>query len=162
MAPHLPFVFDQHGRDAVPPHTLSFDDGTWFGGRSDEYVEGYRNQATFIAARVIEVIDHILRISRAAGRDPVIIVHSDHGPRLRFDGDDASKSDSSESLPILLAIRWSESGSRPPDRVASLVNVYRAVFDRYFSASLGRLPDRAWMSSFRYPYKLLEVAVPVE
>jgi hypothetical protein len=162
MAPHAPFVFDANGLDAVPRYTLSLEDGNSFPGTRDEYVKGYRNQATFIAARLIEVIDHLLSTGRASGRDPVIIVHGDHGPRLEFDTVDAAKTDSSESQPVLLAIRWSNTMRTSPPSVVSLVNVYRAVFDHYFAAGLGRLPDRAWVSSFRYPYKLLEVAVPVE
>ena len=92
------------------------------------------------------------------GRDAVVIVHGDHGPRARFDAKDASRTDPRESLPVLLAIRWPDTstGSQPP--VLSLVNVYRELFRRYFDSRVTLLPDHAFVSSFRAPYRFIAVA----
>jgi hypothetical protein len=97
--------------------------------------------------------------SQRAQRDPLIILHGDHGPRREFDADDADGTDASESLPVFLAIRWPRS-SRSGRPVRSLVNVYREVFSRYFGASLELLPDRGFVSSFREPFRFVEVTLP--
>jgi hypothetical protein len=157
MAPHPPFVLDADGQDVVPPRNMAFNDGNAFPGTSDEYKNGYREQTKYVTSRLIPMVDHLEAISRLQGRDLVIIIHGDHGPRSHWNVDHAEKTDASESLPIFLAIRWSGTGSTPGVAVASLVNVYRELFRRYFNADLPVLPDRGFVSSFRNPYRFLEV-----
>ena len=91
-------------------------------------------------------------------REAVVIVHGDHGPRARFDSTDAARTDPRESLPVLLAIRWPDAntGAQPP--VVSLVNVYRELFRRYFDSRVTLLPDHAFVSSFRAPYRFIAVS----
>jgi hypothetical protein len=160
MAPHPPFVFDAGGHDRAPSRAFSLDDGSMFRGSFADYQHGYREQATYIAARVVRVVEHIEQLSRAAARESVVIIHGDHGPRARFHATDPARTDASESLPVLLAIRWARAGEsdRP---VVSLVNVYRSFFRRYFNADLAQLPDRSFVSSFLRPYQFHEIAPSV-
>ena len=157
MAPHPPFVLDAEGKDVIPPRTFSFNDGDSYEGSSEEYRRGYRNQAEYVSARLVAVVNHLLMISRNAGREAVIVINGDHGPRLGWDTDEAEKTDAGESVPVLLAIKWASTGA---NEIAprSLVNVYRSLFRRYFNAEVELLPDRSFVSSFRQPYRLLEVA----
>lgn len=155
MAPHPPFVFDDQGRFVPHWRPFNFFDGNAFRGSFEEYRHGYRDQATYIARRVLQIVDRLTAIERDSGRQAVIIVHGDHGPRARFHTIDATRTDASESLPVLLAIRWPGDGEAP--EVRSLVNVFRAVFRRYVDPQLPLLPDRAFVSSFVTPYRLIEV-----
>jgi hypothetical protein len=128
-----------------------------FAGSRAEYEQGYRDQAQYVAARLLRVVDRFEHISRQHGRGAVIIVHGDHGPRLHFHASDAQRTDPGESIPILLAIRWAATPSNGGRPVASLVNVYRELFSRYFHADLELLPDRSFVSSFLEPYRFLEI-----
>lgn len=156
LAPHPPFVFDADGRSVYPRRLFSFDDGERFRGSRQEYVAGYRAQASYVVARALRMVDRFLAAAREGGRDAVIVVHGDHGPRSRFDATDPRGTDAAESLPVLLAIRWAPGGAAQPP-VRSLVNVYRAFFSRYFRAEISPLPDRAFVSSFTAPYEFVEV-----
>ena len=156
LSPHPPFVFDANGGDRVPRRLFAIDDGNAFRGPWEEYRDGYRQQARYIAHRLLQAIEHFERISRAQGRDALIIVHGDHGPRYRWDVETAEGTDASETLPVLLAIRWP--GVNAPDSgPKSLVNVYRVLFGRYFGAPIEPVPDRSFVSSFRAPYRFIEV-----
>ena len=155
MAPHPPFVVDAHGNAVDPPRAFTLGDGTYFAGSAREYRSGYRAQATFIASRLPRIAAHLEALSASRGRAAVIIIHGDHGPRLLFDAHDASRTSGAEALPVLLAIRWPETGSAPA--VTSLVNIYRTIFRRYFVPGLEQLPDHAYLSSFARPYEFVEV-----
>jgi hypothetical protein len=157
LSPHPPFVFDATGRPVAPDRPLTFFDGNAFPGRWPEYRRGYAEQARYIAGRLVQIVDRLEEASPSAGREAVIIVHGDHGPRARFDARDATKTDPRESIPVLLGIRWATSDTASSVRVASLVNVYRELFRRYFDPAVGLLPDRAFVSSFRLPYRFVEV-----
>jgi hypothetical protein len=156
MAPHPPFVFDAEGRDIYPNWVFSFNDGTTFRGSREEYHRGYRDQASYIAARLVRVVDGLLRSSASHGREAVIIMHGDHGPRWEWDLKSAQNTDPSESVPVFFAIRWGAPGP-PEQRPRSLVNIYRAVLSQYFRAGLDLLPDRAFVSSFDRAFDFIEV-----
>ena len=156
LSPHPPFVFDANGGDTVPRRLFAIDDGNAFRGAWEEYRDGYREQARYIAHRLLKVAAHFERISRERGRESIIIIHGDHGPRFRWDVEEAERTDAAESLPVLLAIRWPR-GSAPAPAPKSLVNVYRVLFGRYFGAPIEPVPDRSFVSSFRAPYRFIEV-----
>jgi hypothetical protein len=156
LSPHPPFVFDANGGDTVPRRLFAIDDGNAFRGPWEEYRDGYRQQARYIAHRLLRAVEHFERISRAQGRDAVIIVHGDHGPRYRWDVETAEGTDAAETLPVLLAIRW-PGPSAPDSRPRSLVNVYRVLFARYFGAPIEPVPDRSFVSSFQAPYRFIEI-----
>jgi hypothetical protein len=150
MSPHPPFIFDRTGRAVSPSRPFSFDDGTLFRGTADEYREGYRAQAEFLASRAIALVDGW---RRSSGTEAIIIVHGDHGPRRLFDAYDARRTDAGEVIPVLLAIHW---GTTTGDHVTSLVNVYRELLRR-FGLPVAQLEDRAYMSDFVRPYRFLRV-----
>jgi hypothetical protein len=157
LAPHPPFVFQEDGRPVAPARSFTLFDGSAFPGPRTEYQQGYRAQARYVATRMLRILDRVEELSTMQRRDAVVIVHGDHGPRAWFDAKDATRTDPRESLPVLLAIRWpgTDTGSQPP--VVSLVNVYRELFRRYFDSRVTLLPDHAFVSSFRAPYRFLAV-----
>ena len=126
--------------------------------RGTSHYRGYAEQVQYVAGRLLEVSRSIDANYRKTGRRAVVIIHGDHGPRAQWDVIDAAKTDPSESLPVLLAIRWADGGRQEP-APGSLVNIYRAFFRRYFDAELALLPDRGFVSSYSKPYQFIEVDI---
>jgi hypothetical protein len=149
--PHPPFVADAQGRFTNSSKPLSGADGSFFAGGESEYLDGYRAQATFTLERTVRAVTRILEDGKTAGRDAIIVIHGDHGPRLGFDAAHPTSESGQRALPILLAIRW-PSGRGPAENARSLVNVYRVLLAHVFGAALPSLPDRAYISSFEEPY----------
>ena len=140
VAPHPPYLFGPSGEalEQEGPFTL--------GDLTDSPVAAdsarYRDQATYVTARIEEVIDAILEGSSAP---PIIIVQSDHGPPV--------------------GIGLSPDGVRLPERFANLnlyffpygcrdqlyptitpVNSFRVLFNCYFGEDLPLLEDHSYYS----------------
>ena len=77
IAPHQPFVFDEHGRPVKPkrPHALGLSPEAR--ANRAEYHEPYLKQLRFVNAKLKETVEAILSNSREA---PIIIIQADHGP----------------------------------------------------------------------------------
>jgi hypothetical protein len=153
--PHPPFVADERGTFHNPGRALSGADGSFYPGTTDEYVGSYRKQATFVLSRTLEAVTRVLNDARHDGREVIVIVTGDHGPRLGLDAVRPTAESGRFTLPTWLAIRW------PPDMHAvdspqSLVNVYRELFSQVFGMALPPLPNRAYVSGFSTPYEFVE------
>ncbi len=156
LAPHMPIVFDERGDAATAAQwRFSFGDGSSFEGTREMLQKGYEGQARYIARRAGAAASALLDTSRRRGRPAIVIVHGDHGIRVKADPDRPARADAAEVLPILLAIRWSPGGA-PAQPVRSLVNVYREILRRYFGAALDHLPDRGHVTSAQYPFRMIE------
>jgi hypothetical protein len=154
MLPHPPFVANQRGEFVNPRRPLSGSDGSWYPGSAEEYRDGYRAQATFTLTRALQAATRVLDSARRQGRDVIIIITGDHGPRLGLDAVHPTAESGRFTLPVLLAIRW-PAGLSPEVPPTSLVNVYRVLFGTVFGMKLPRLPDRAFVSGFTRPYQLI-------
>ena len=155
MLPHAPFVVDREGRFTNPMTELSVADGTFFRGTADEYLRGYREQASFSLRRALSASRRILRQSREDGRDAIVIISGDHGPRLGYDARQAVAESGMWTLPTLLAIRWPDKVK--PEAPRSLVNLYRGIFREVFGLPLPPLPDKGFVSPFTLPYDVVRV-----
>ncbi len=104
VAPHPPFVFDRDGNDiSAENSSYRLTDGKLWSdldrhGGPDDYASHYRDQATYITARVER---SSTRSSPARPEPPVIIIQGDHGPGSHFDTDAAEPNDLVERLSIL-------------------------------------------------------------
>jgi len=156
--PHPPFVADAHGSFNHSTKPLSGGDGSFFGGSPDEYLAGYRAQATFTLSRAVRAVSRILEDGARAGRDSIVIVHGDHGPRLGFDALNPQAESGQHALPILLAVRW-PAGHAPSHPPQSLVNVYRQLFQHVFQLDTPPLADRGYVSGFDKPYAMIPVRI---
>jgi hypothetical protein len=159
MLPHPPFVVDAEGGFVNPHRSFSVSDASFFSGTPEEYRAGYRAQTMFVLKRTLLMASRIVENAQRRGREVVVIIHGDHGPRLEFDARRPSPASGQSTLPIFLAIRWPQ-GVRPMYPPSSLVNVYRVVLSTLFGMDLPQLPDRAFLSGFTTPYVLLPVDVP--
>jgi hypothetical protein len=155
LAPHPPFVFGADGGARSPDRRIfSFQDGSHYTGSRAEYVAGYRDQARFVAGRILAAVDAILA---RHGPRPVIVLHGDHGPGSMWHWDDLGAANLRERVAILSA--YYLPGDAPADLQPELspVNGLRIVANRYLGTALPALPDRTFVSTWRRPYDLLAV-----
>jgi hypothetical protein len=151
MLPHPPFVVDERGIFRNPRRPLSGADASFYAGDAVEYVNSYRAQAAFTLQRALTAVERIIEGANREHREVIVIISGDHGPRLGLDAMKPTADSGRFTLPIWLAIRWpADLSSAPAPR--SLVNVYRALFERVFGMNLPPLPNRGFVSGFTTPY----------
>lgn len=156
MMPHPPFYADARGQFVKQTRPATGADATFFPGTSAEYVAGYRGQATYVIARTLDACQRLIAASRRQGREAIVIVHGDHGPRLGMDARNPAADSGRFTLPVFLAIRWPQTMT-PSAAPRSLVNVYRTLFRQAFMMELPPLSDAGYVSGFTTPYKLMPV-----
>ena len=156
--PHPPFRFDENGQDVFERYYNLIDNGK--GGRREidqpRYREAYRGQAIFTDRLLLEAIRRILRKS---SEPPLILLLSDHGPRLNMDWDHPEETDVQEALGNLTAVYF-PGGKGAPSVYPTItpVNLFRVVLNEVFGASLPLLPDRGFLSvNHEGWYRLVEV-----
>jgi hypothetical protein len=155
ISPHPPFVFAPDGRPrANATHVFGLMDGSHFHGSRAEYVAGYRDQAQFVANRVLSIIDAIM--SRPGPR-PVIILHGDHGPGSMWNWDDVGSANTRERLGIFSAYRFPKADPPVLYRNLSPVNGLRIMANRRLGTSLPILPERSFASTWRHPFQWVPV-----
>jgi len=156
MAPHPPFVFGPDGEAVEPDYLFSMVDADRLHGGSQravtDYIGRYRDQLAFLNSRILETIDSILSRSPAP---PIIVLQGDHGSRAYTDFDRPEASYFRENLAILNAFYLPGTGRDIVYPTISPVNTFRLIFDRYFGAGLGLLPDASSWTTWRRPYKFI-------
>ena len=149
IVPHHPYLFDRDGnilRNATVSNQFEFQKRLW------EDKNGYVSQLEYVNRLVLEAVDGIVATSQ---QKPIIVLASDHGPNLAKDLTRIQQ----------VAIRLANFGAyllpdapadlMPPD--GSAVNQFRRILTHYFDAGLEPLPDRYFISPYRYPFDLREV-----
>lgn len=158
MCPHAPFVFGPEGQPIQPPGPYRITNFIGMAGVSHEdYIAGYRGHVAFLNARILPVIDEILRRSKTA---PIIIVQGDHGSSSRF-GFTAPKNLTAEMVherfSILNAYHLPDGGAEALSADITPVNSFRVVLNRYFGTNLPMLPPRSFYSFWQRPYDFQDV-----
>jgi hypothetical protein len=147
--PHEPYVFDQNGNFVAR-------------GSGVPNITRFQNQVTFTNQKLEELIDRLLA---ATGRRAIIILQTDEGPsgtngvrHLLEEGrlDPASRARLPDKFRILNA--YYLPGVSADDLYPSItpVNTFRLVFDLYFDAGLGLLPDEIWATQLE-PTRLVNI-----
>ena len=125
--PHPPYVVDSEGNFLEEEPT-------------DE-LNAYADHITYLNSRLMEIIDTILEQSDP---EPVIVIQSDHGASIDYEGLDI---DYSNRLGILNAFYLPPTSNGDPiDQLYSTispVNTFRIIFDSYFQGGFGLLEDRS-------------------
>jgi hypothetical protein len=156
-APHAPLVFGPGGA----PVAASFDDPFAFPDRSSgdqtSFIETYRGGLEYLDGQTIKAIDDLLTAA-AAGRDPVIVVFGDHGPRTGLAGSPAEQR--AEQLADFVAIR-APGHANLFGETTSLVNVLPTLFNALFDTDLPRSPDRSFLTPGDHLFELTEVPRPI-
>ncbi len=160
ISPHEPFVFGSTGED-VSPHREPFQFNRIFadpyepreaGRVGPEYARRYRAQAVYLAGRVVDAVDGILRDSR---EPPIIIVQSDHGPY-------GFSPDVRQARFAILNAYFLPGGSAGSWLYPTIspVNSLRMVLNRYFGFRLPLRPDVSFRSDWLAPNIFVRVPRP--
>jgi hypothetical protein len=141
IAPHPPFIFGANGEALTPNQPFQMGDATDFTGTAEEYTYSYINQLTFINRLVEDTINGILKNSDST---PIIVLQSDHGPRLYLDYESMSDSCIKESSSNFEAFLIPDGKSQVWYPEITPANIFRVVFDSYFDTKLGLLDDKVF------------------
>ena len=157
LAPHPPFVFDANGLAKNPKMPFGLFDANHFndeGGSDEDYIEGYRGQAQYVAKEVLHVLDTLLS---APGADPIIVIHGDHGPKSHVNQDKIEETDLNELFGILMAVRAPEEIRKQLAEDLTPVNVFREILTLGYERDLPPLPNKSYYSAWETPLDFTEV-----
>jgi hypothetical protein len=129
--PHLPYVFDRHGNFSRNPTNY------WEYGELDKSVlkNLYLEQYIFVTQKITGSIDEILKTSV---KQPVIILLSDHGPRLKSAGIENEL----QSNRVLNAVYLPHQDYTNLYDSMSPVNTVIKVLNKYFNEHFKLLEDK--------------------
>jgi hypothetical protein len=158
LSPHPPFVFNSEGEFVEGEVSLMGFDGSHMvkdgGLTKEQYRNLYSDQAKFISAKTLEVVENIIKNS---SKDPIIIIQGDHGPGSELDWDSLENSNLKERFSILNAYYFPDGGDSLLYNEISPVNSFRVLLNYYFGEDLELLPDKGYYSTWGKPYELQEV-----
>ena len=150
VLPHPPYLFGPDG-EQVGKSAMLFDGAVW--KQKDKYID----QLRFVNKKVMALLDAMLSDPSYA---PVIILQADHGSASSFaDYDHATQENIDERTRILNAVYLPKGDYRGFYDTMSPVNEFRVLFNAVFGDAYPLLPDRAYYSSYRYPYKFQEAVL---
>lgn len=142
LSPHPPFIF---GREGEPVGLGRFEDSAE-GLTDEDLLAAYVDQLIYLNSQVETAVDQILNNSTPS---PIIIIMGDHGWADR---------NAEDKLSILNAYHLPEGGGRIIYPTITPVNTFRAIFDFYFEAGMGFLPDSSYFSTEDDVYDFEEVS----
>jgi hypothetical protein len=155
LAPHPPFVFNSDGSEVTQHTHYGLEDGGYFPGTKEDYIQGYRNQLIYINSLLTSSIKDILEFSESP---PVILLQADHGPASRVDWwSSPDEKVLMERMSILNAYYLPDIEETYLFDSISPVNSFRVVFNHYFGSEFPLLPDKSYYSSVRQPYDFILV-----
>lgn len=156
IAPHPPFVFDEHGNVLTHDTPFTLNDANYYMREHSQksYIVGYRRQIQYVNTLVLATIDAILARSPTP---PIIIVQGDHGPGAHLHWGSLEQTIPAERFSILNAYYFPDRNYTRLYPSISPVNSFRVVFDQYFNGDYELLPDRHYYSSWSFPFDFIEV-----
>lgn len=145
LMPHPPFVFNAGGNPVNPNYPFTINDASDFlqvGGTVEGYKYGYSQQLLFTNQKIQHVVNTIIANSE---RPALIIISSDHGPRILVDRGNKNDKQLNEAVPIFFAYRLPHDDDDIPfDSVHSPVNLYRIILNYYCFTNYSILPDKCY------------------
>lgn len=132
IAPHPPYVFGPTGGPVEPA-----DVGTT---KTQEGASHYRDQAVYISSRMQEIVPQIIANSTTP---PIIIIQGDHGPTVASSPRARMSNLSAFFLP---GVETSMHSTITP------INIFRIIFNEYFSQNLELLDDVSLYSDYTDPF----------
>ncbi len=158
FAPHPPFVFDKNGGKIIKKRPFNTSDGSMYHNndynKQERYRELYVDYLQFVNHKMKETIDVIINNSESR---PIIIIQSDHGPRMLHDWNDPKNTNMKEWSSILNAfyIRGCDY-EYIPDNITS-VNTFRLILNKNFGSDINLLEDKVYFTTFNRPYDFIDV-----
>lgn len=156
FTPHPPFVFNNNGEDITPSYRYVTNDAdTLINLTSAEYYkEHYPQQLEYISTLTIQTIKAIIANSKI---QPIIILCGDHGPGLSVSHNDLEKTNYYERMHILDALYLPGINQDKIPKEITPVNIFRLVFNNYFSANFPYLEDRLYYATYIKPNEFIDV-----
>jgi hypothetical protein len=136
-----------------PPFIVNAE-GDFIQNSPPDEVSAYAGQITYLNTRLIEIIDVLIESSDP---DPVIIIQSDHGATIDYEGLNIDKS---MRLGILNAYYLPEDAASELDSTITPVNTFRLIFDKLFNGDYGRIEDKSIIGR-QSPYTTID-CTPIE
>lgn len=150
LAPHPPFVFDAEGNPLRPDYPFSFNDANDFPYDAETYRSGYLGQVQFVNSQIRALIETLLRESETP---PIILLQADHGPGMFTDFESAENTCLRERFAAFAAYYLPGAASPIVPKDITPVNLFRIVFNQYFSANLPTLENRHYYSDGIHLYR---------
>ncbi len=144
---HPPFVFGENGERVTPASDYSWDHDSSDG---KEFVASYRSQVSYLNQLLLAAVDRILEQSE---REPIIIMHGDHGPSMNYDAESLENTDVEERYRIFYAAHLPGDGNAEIYDSLTPVNGLRIVFNKYFGTNYKLVDDQAYYSLQSRPYQ---------
>jgi hypothetical protein len=150
---HPPFVFGPNGERVSYSDGYTWDDGARLledsSSAREAYIEGYRGQISYLNRQVLEAVGQILSNSE---REPIIIMHGDHGPGALYDNESLENTDLAERYSIFYAAHLPNGAGEKIYESMSPVNGLRIVLNEYFGTNYELLEDRSFFVPYSRPY----------
>lgn len=144
LSPHPPFIFGPNGEPIKQRLPYSVWDGHDYLGTKEEYVNGYRDQVTYISGRIQDLLQHLITDSEIA---PIILMQGDHGPKSSMEGKQSSYDVVRETMAILNAYYFPDGEYDEVYPSISPVNTFRIVLNHFFNEDYDHLPDRTFFTT---------------
>jgi hypothetical protein len=157
LAPHGPFVFDEHGNPTEPRQPFDLRDQIRYdeqGQISEAYVQAYTSQLAFVSNKILSVLEDLVA---QPSRPTIVILQSDHGPGSPLDKENPSSTHLRDKLAILSAYFLPEQDYASLYKEVTPVNTFRLILNQYFGTELELLEDRSYYSTRETPYQLVDV-----
>jgi hypothetical protein len=149
ILPHPPFVFSSNGAPINPEYPFTLNDASDYKGTTEQYRDQYIGQIQFLNSKLKKVIESILQNSQ---NPPIILLQADHGPGMLTNFGSAANTCLSERLSVFSAYYLPPVGQGIiPDNITP-VNLFRIIFNEYFSAHLPMLEDAEY-----FPKHVLQI-----
>ena len=157
VAPHPPFIFDEHGA-VTPGEAYYLFDGSDRYDSFATYQQGYLTQLTYINHLMMATIDAILQNS---ANPPIIVLQADHGSGAYLDFFSQDNTCLFERFGILNAylLPGFEAEAVVPNNITP-VNTFRLIFNLYFNTGLEYLADTVYFSDFDQLFNYNEITEP--
>jgi hypothetical protein len=129
VVPHKPMVFNADGSLQQDPGFYSKD-----GDPIDRqyFQRGYINQVKYINSQMQRILETILAKSKTP---PIIVMLGDHSFQWGEPG-----------FTNLSAFYLPDGGNQKMQNTTSMVNIFRFIFDTYFSTQYGLLPNHSYVN----------------
>jgi hypothetical protein len=156
IAPHPPFVFDEHGDVVSHNEPFTLHDANYYirDHSQRNYIAGYRRQIQYINTLTLEAVDAILAQSTTP---PIIIIQGDHGPGAHLHWGSLEQTIPAERFGILNAYYFPDQDYESLYPSISPVNSFRVLLNQFFDADYALLPDQHYYSSWSFPFDFIEV-----
>ena len=124
------------------------------GYRSETFRKAYIDEVTYVNKKLQQEISTILENST---EPPIIIIQSDHGSRVNWDGVFIENSCARERISILNALYLPDDDASQLYDSITPVNTFRVIFNTYFNMEFDLLEDRSYLAARERPFDFLDV-----